>query len=125
MPSGFWLRQDLLLGVGRFLRPSNPGELHRVSLFEIRRLTAIGRFPPQCVRQAVVADSPADTAGLRPNDLVLKIAGQGISTEQDLFDTVASITPGRRVPIEVQRGTRVLELDITLEERTLAKALRR
>jgi serine protease Do len=62
----------------------------------------------------VTEDSPAEAAGIRHGDVLLKVDGRDVRTTRDLIDYVSSQPPGRTVSIELlrdgQRMTRKVEL---------------
>jgi serine protease Do len=64
--------------------------------------------------QSVVPGGAADQAGLKPGDVVLKVAGKDITPDQTLSYTVANIEPGTRVPIEVLRNGKRMNLTATV-----------
>jgi S1-C subfamily serine protease len=64
--------------------------------------------------EAVVPDSPADTAGLRAGDVVTAFGAFGVATDRDLQFLVADARPGDLVPLTVQREGRELRLTATL-----------
>jgi membrane-associated protease RseP (regulator of RpoE activity) len=63
---------------------------------------------------SVSDNTPAATAGLEPNDIVLAIDGKAVATATEFRDTLASTTPGTTVTLDVQRGTEQLALQATL-----------
>ena len=60
----------------------------------------------------VLQNGPAGNGGMRPGDVVLKIADQNIANTAQLFNAVAGLKPGSAATIAVQRGDRALELKI-------------
>jgi hypothetical protein len=62
--------------------------------------------------KAVLADSPAATAGLRAGDVVVKFAGKPVSTIADLLKLAEAIGVEETVAIEVRRATEELTLTI-------------
>jgi S1-C subfamily serine protease len=64
----------------------------------------------------VVPDSPADRAGLRPEDLVLELDGTPIAAVEDLQGLLAAELIGARVTVVVLRHGRRRELDIVPAE---------
>jgi regulator of sigma E protease len=58
--------------------------------------------------------SPAKVAGLRLGDRILELDGRSTPTFE-MIGHVASLNPGERVPIRVQRGTQIFNLKVTLE----------
>ena len=80
---------------------------------ERREVWDIGAGPhliPQI--SSVLADSPAQRAGLQPGDVVLAVAGQPVYTPEDLVEVIRT-RPGRPFPITVERGGRTLTLTVT------------
>jgi S1-C subfamily serine protease len=74
---------------------------------------------PPCVRVAeVVADSPADRAGLRANDEILRVNGVPVLSVDGLADQIVYSPVGARLQMRVRRGDAVHDLKIVLQERT-------
>jgi len=69
---------------------------------------------------ALVADiskgSPAEKAGLRRGDIILKVDGKEIPTVSSLQQEIRSCRPGERVRLEVWRDGKSIVLEATLEE---------
>jgi S1-C subfamily serine protease len=65
--------------------------------------------------QRVIPESPADKAGLRRGDLVVRIAQQLVSTPSALLQQVEKAQVGQPLPLTVVRGQRELELSIRPE----------
>jgi putative serine protease PepD len=80
--------------------------------------TVVGRDgKPQGVGVvAVTPGGPADTAGLRPGDVIVKIDDQETPTVQALGTVLADLEPGRSVSVTVVRGGAQEELKVTLGE---------
>lgn len=74
--------------------------------------------------QSVQDDSAADNAGLRAGDIVTKINGQNVTSEQTVSFLVANLEPGTRVPIEVLRDGQSVSLTATLGKRPTEAELR-
>lgn len=72
----------------------------------------------------VTKGEPADKAGIRPEDVIVKFADKEVETSFDLRSAVASTPPGKSVPVVVVRKGQVLTLNVTLAERTLEQELR-
>lgn len=60
----------------------------------------------------VVPDSPADAAGLRPEDLIVSLAGQPLDDVTDVQRLMVAELIGKRVEAVVLRGARTLRLGI-------------
>ncbi len=83
----------------------------------IRLLDAnIVRSPPAWVDR-VVPGSPADKAGVRPDDLVFRLDGHVVRSCRVFEDLLRDRAPGERVKLVVKRGDRLLELDLELAAR--------
>ena len=66
----------------------------------------------------VVADSPAEAAGLLVNDVVVAIDGRDVAGSAGLVAAIRDRGPGDDLVLEVQRDGSPVELVITLVERT-------
>jgi serine protease Do len=62
----------------------------------------------------VTANSPAEKAGVQPEDVVLSVDGRTIENNGDLSRYVASKAPGTTVKLEVLRGKSRQNLSVTL-----------
>jgi Do/DeqQ family serine protease len=69
----------------------------------------------------VLQNGPAANAGLRPGDLLLKVAGQPVKNVGELLTQVASLTPGKAAKLEVMRRNQTLTLDVTPAQRPKPK----
>ena len=65
----------------------------------------------------VVQNGPASEGGVRPGDVVLKIAGTPISNTPQLLNAVAALKPRQTATISVQRGTKPLDVQVTVGQR--------
>ena len=80
-------------------------------------------LPPRVAREVgreagvevveIVAGSPAATAGLRPEDLILDVDGEPVASARDLQRLMAGETIGREIAIRVFRDGRVQTLRAT------------
>ena len=71
----------------------------------------------------VFEDGPADQAGLEPEDVIVKVSGREVKTYWDLRVAIANTPPEEEVPIKAVRKGKVVELSVTLAERTLEQDL--
>ena len=65
----------------------------------------------------VQADSPAEKAGIKVNDIVLEINGQSITGQGALIAIVRDSAPGDVIKIKVERGGVAKNLTATLDAR--------
>ena len=72
----------------------------------------------------VLQNGPAANAGLRPGDLLLKVAGQPVRNVGELLTQIASLTPGKTAKLEVMRRNQTLALDVTPAQRPKPKVQR-
>ena len=72
----------------------------------------------------VLQSGPASTGGLTPGDVVVKIAGVPVANTSQLLNAVAALKPQAVAVIGVQRGARVLDVNVTVAQRPKAKPLR-
>ncbi|MGC8739116.1 MAG: trypsin-like peptidase domain-containing protein [Candidatus Hydrogenedens sp.] len=63
--------------------------------------------------------TPAEKAGIKVYDVILKVDEHEIQTAQDLVNTVSSYMPGTSVVLEIWRDENKISLPITLGERNL------
>jgi serine protease Do len=63
---------------------------------------------------AVVAGSPADKAGLKNNDIILKVNGTDLSSSKSLTTIISSFKPGDSVSITVLRDGKTITLKTNL-----------
>ena len=64
----------------------------------------------------VVPDSPADQAGLRPEDLLLAIDGTAVERAEDLQRLMVAERIGRPITVQLLRGGRPRELELVPAE---------
>lgn len=69
----------------------------------------------------VLQNGPAANAGLRPGDLLRKVAGQPVKNVGELLTQIASLTPGKLAKLEVMRRNQTLTLDVTPAQRPKPK----
>ncbi len=65
----------------------------------------------------VFANEPAEKAGIKPGDIIIKVDGQDITDNTDLLHKVAKLSPDKTVPIIVWREGKEKELQLTLGTR--------
>jgi hypothetical protein len=65
---------------------------------------------------SVANESPAKDAGIEAGDVVLRVSDYDVATSQEVLAAVAMSRAGDRVPIVVQRGDEVIELNVTLND---------
>src|SRR3984885_12849005 len=61
-------------------------------------------------------DAPAARAGLRNGDVILELNGQPIESANDLRLRISQTAPGSSVKLEVSRGGKTQNMDVTLAE---------
>jgi Do/DeqQ family serine protease len=72
----------------------------------------------------VLQNGPAAKAGLRPGDLLLKVAGHPVVTVGEVLTQVAALPPGQRVTFEVMRRHESMSLQVTPAQRPKTKVPR-
>ena len=70
----------------------------------------------------VLQSGPASAGGLRPGDVVVKIAETPVTNTRQLLNAVAALKPQAHAVIGVQRGDKALELNLTVAQRPKAQA---
>ena len=61
----------------------------------------------------VLQNGPAALAGIRPGDVITKVAGNDVSNVSELLSRVASLKPGQVSRFNLQRQNEKMELDVT------------
>ncbi len=67
--------------------------------------------------QTVQDDSPASRSGVKPGDIVTKVNGKDVTSDQTVSFLVANLEPGAQVPVELLRDGKKLALNVTLGKR--------
>jgi len=65
----------------------------------------------------VLQNGPAGNGGMKPGDVVVRIADQSIANTAQLFNAVAALKPGAPATIAVQRGERSVDLKVQVAQR--------
>jgi serine protease Do len=74
------------------------------------------RFEPGALVNVVNPDSPAATAGLRPNDVIVEVAGRRIEGSMPLQRVVQARAPKESVDITFLRGGKRVQVKVLLSE---------
>ena len=64
----------------------------------------------------VVADSPADSAGLKAGDIITSVNGKTVKNTVELRNQIASTAPGTKVTLGINRDGKMMDVAITLGE---------
>jgi len=70
----------------------------------------------------VIADSPADTAGLQRGDVITAVDGTAVETPQDFRDALADKSVGDSVTLSISRDGQAQDVSVTLEAQPEALA---
>jgi serine protease Do len=65
----------------------------------------------------VVADAPAESAGIEVGDIIVSIDGRAVGSPNELMTAVAAIEPGERIEVALVRDGKQREIDVKLGER--------
>ena len=71
----------------------------------------------------VVQAGPASEGGLRPGDVVTKIAGTPVTNTPQLLNAVAALKPREQATIRVQRGDNALDVKVTVAQRPRSRPI--
>lgn len=70
----------------------------------------------------VAEDSPAETAGLRANDIMLELAGETVSEYRRVNEIISTRQPGEEIAVKFKRGSKEDLLHVRLASRTKVMA---
>jgi serine protease Do len=74
--------------------------------------------------RSVDKDSPAEKAGVRAGDVVLKVDGQRVSRPRDVTDELRNSWDKKTVPMVVMRNKKEMTLNVELPERSDVRRVR-
>ena len=81
--------------------------------YEVGALIVSGDQPGDV---GVFAGSPADSAGLKEDDVIIAVDGEKLSEELALAELLSDYRPGDAVILSVVRGTESFDVEVTLAE---------
>lgn len=67
---------------------------------------------------AVIPGSPADKAGLKEKDVILKVDGKDVTSDDPLQEFIREHNPEDKINLEVWRGGEILNITVTLGKST-------
>ncbi len=73
-----------------------------------------GKIVTPSVVGEVIADSAAASAGIEPGDRFISIDGRAVSDFSDVRSIIFA-NPGETIPVSIDRGGRIIDLDITTD----------
>jgi S1-C subfamily serine protease len=65
----------------------------------------------------VYENSPAEKAGLEPDDVIVRVDGEKVKQRKDLAEVLGSLKPGDKVEIDVRRKKDIETVDVKLGKR--------
>jgi len=74
---------------------------------------------------SVAEGSPAEKAGIKAGDVIVKVNGKAVKDAGDLHSEVARVESGAEATLSVQRDGKALDVKVKLEERERTRRLRR
>lgn len=84
--------------------------------FISKDVAILNEVPQGAFVQDVVAGGPAEKAGVKPGDIITKIVGQTVDSDNKISDAIKNSAIGNRMDLTVWRGGKELKLTATLEE---------
>lgn len=84
--------------------------------FITRDLAILNEIPQGAYVQEVINSSPAQKAGIKPQDIILKINGQSVNAENAISDLVAKSNIGSNLELNLWRDGKEIKVTATLEE---------
>jgi serine protease Do len=67
--------------------------------------------------QRVIGGGPAEKAGIRSGDVILRIGRNNVNPEMPFINALALVGVNERVPVQVWRDNRALEMTIEMMPR--------
>lgn len=116
-----WLLPVMLIlcGCGSEVPPTDPGAPtatagNAPATHGFLGVTLVDIAAPQLVVEGFVPESPAETSGLKPGDLLLRIDRQWDPTHEQLMQALQSYNPGDVVGVRVERQGEELQYEVEL-----------
>ena len=72
----------------------------------------------------VVRGSPADSAGVRPGDVLLSVNGKPVKDPQVMLDLIAALAPEERAAFRLRRDKTIVEVQVRIGKRPAMRAER-
>ena len=69
----------------------------------------------------VVRNGPADKAGIKPGDILLKVEGKSVGDTTEMLNLIAQLPPGEKAKMTVLRKSREAVLDVVVGKRPIPK----
>jgi len=77
----------------------------------------LNEVPQGAYIQEIVAGSPAEKSGIKVGDIITKIDGRGVSSDNTIADSIRSKKPGQNVSVEIwSEGNSTRTINVTLEQ---------
>lgn len=70
----------------------------------------------------VMRGSPADTAGIRPGDVLLSVGGQTVRDPQVMLDLIAALKPDEKAGFRLRRDKSIIEVQVKIGKRPAIRA---
>ena len=77
----------------------------------------LSQQPAEVVFSSILADGPAEAAGLLAGDRMVSVAGKPVTQMDAFFEQLRRRSPGDKLPLEVRRGGEMLKLEVRLRAR--------
>jgi len=81
-----------------------------------QQAAVLNNVPQGAYVVSVIAGSPAESAGMKVNDIIKKFDGQELTEEDTLADAIKKKSPGEAIELEIWRDGETLKLTVTLSE---------
>ena len=72
----------------------------------------------------VLQGGPAAKAGIKPGDIVTRVAGEEIGNVSELLTRIAALTPGKTAKIDIVRRSDEMTLEVVPAQRPKARPQR-
>ena len=78
---------------------------------------AMGLMKGGVLVSGVLQGGPADIAGIKPGDVVIKVQNQDITDPRQAIDTIAKLAPGSKIEMTIVRGWDELKINAVVTQR--------
>ncbi len=84
--------------------------------FVAKDVAILNEVPQGAFVQEVISGGPAEKAGIKDGDIITKINGESIDSENKISETIQKSAIGQKITLEIWRDNKTQKPEVTLEE---------